>query len=299
MSNKAITWAYGRNTVRDGSKLKPGPKFTLVTLADMADQEHSCFPGYGMLAELTGSSESAVREHMKALRQAGFVREERRHKKNGARTSNRYYLAVDELEGRWPVEADDAQDEPENVAPESGGTIQEPSAGIRDDLAPESGERSAGIRRALKEEPSVEPPVEPSDTYSGANAAFDLDVPEPADPIAAAFERFWKIYPRREAKKAAEEKFRQVVPKQVSIDQVLAAVEEFARYLAATGREREHMPHPKTWLHQHRWNDELTIPTQSAGGAPPGRKLTNAERAIAEFERDLAQRHTDRQELTS
>lgn len=69
-------------------------KFVLVVLADYADDEHSCFPGQGLVAKRTGSSVSTVARAMKRLEEAGLVRRDRRFRKDGSRTSDRYFLPV-------------------------------------------------------------------------------------------------------------------------------------------------------------------------------------------------------------
>ena len=252
MSNRAITWAYARRGI------KAGPKFVLVTLADMADQEHSCYPGIDLMADLTGYGTTAIRTHLDFLINSGLITEERRHKRNGARTSNRYYLQID-------------------VAPKSDAA----STGVAtesESVATESGQRSDGIREALKEEPPVNPKGEPSDLRQGAGlemwassadaAAADLD---------ADFEAFWKIYPRHVAKKPASEVYRRLrrtVPAQVILDGA-------ARYAAETaGRATEHIAHPKSWLNAERWTDEAARP---AAPQMPVRRITAAEQALAEL----------------
>lgn len=128
MSNRALTWAYKQTTV------KAGRKFVLVTLADLADQEHSCFPGIVELSNLTGIGQSTVREHIEALITLGLISREQRRRKNGARTSNRYYLDVD---GALAA----AQQ-----APDSGGSEEEPDdADKSQNLALDKRQKSAHL----------------------------------------------------------------------------------------------------------------------------------------------------------
>jgi len=248
MSNRAITWAYGRHSI------KAGPKFVLVTLADMADQEHSCYPGIDMLATLTGFGTTAIRTHLDFLINSGLITEERRHKRNGARTSNRYYLQID-------------------VAPKSAGTPGD-VATDSDDVATESGRRSDGIRGAYKDEPSVNPKGEPSD---GGQTLVLIDAPAVEANIDADFEEFWTVWPRKVARKPAADVYRRL-RKSVPAEVILAGAR---RYAAETvGRDAEHIAHAKSWLNAERWTDEAARP---ATPQAPARRITAAEQALAEL----------------
>jgi len=225
MSNKAITWAYGRN------ELKSGPKFVLVTLADMADQEHSCYPGVLMLAGLTGFRETAVGAHIKTLLLANLITKERRYRKDGTRTSNRYYLKLEA---------------PARLTPESGDSSGGTNPGIR------------GLSPLIAFNPQLTPSSEPSDS--------DLMVLEPfVWTVEMMFEQFWQWYPRHEGKKPALAKFL-VAAKKVPANELVSHAIAY-RKNPNRNQDVKFVPLASTWLHQERWNDE--IPEQSA--APPRR----------------------------
>lgn len=88
MSNEALTWAFRQTEV------KPGPRFVLVVLADMADERHSCFPSVATIASRTGYSERAVKSHLLALTELGLVQRVERWRENGSQRSNRFVLSV-------------------------------------------------------------------------------------------------------------------------------------------------------------------------------------------------------------
>lgn len=70
---------------------------------------------------------------------------------------------------------------------------------------------------------------------------------------AGDFEEWYKAYPRHEGKGAARTKYaaaRKKVSKQTLLDGAKRSAKEYA------GREKKHIPHPATWLHQERWDDE-------------------------------------------
>lgn len=87
MSNKALHWAWEL-------QLGSTEKFVLIALADMADEEHSCFPGQATLAAMVGASESTVRRALKKLEDEGVLTREERRNKQGYKTSDRYFLQL-------------------------------------------------------------------------------------------------------------------------------------------------------------------------------------------------------------
>lgn len=87
MSNRAITWALT-------TALPTTPKFVLVVLADLADEEDSCFPGQDYLARATGAGERTVRRALTTLEEGGYLVRQQRRRPNGSRTSDRYFLQV-------------------------------------------------------------------------------------------------------------------------------------------------------------------------------------------------------------
>ena len=74
------------------------------------------------------------------------------------------------------------------------------------------------------------------------------------------FELFWKLYPRRVAKKRAEESWRKIaVYKHCD---VIEAIKKHARLWKQSGTEKEYIPFPATWLNQERWTDEIELPPE-------------------------------------
>lgn len=219
MSNNAITWAYKQHT-----KWGAGCKAILVALADMADEAHSCFPGQERLAEMTDQNERTVREHIQRLEDLGFIRREMRHDKNGHRTSDRYYLAVDESF----EETDKRRRRP--AASATGGL--EPSS------QPESNDNP--YRASGPGNPKREPSVEPSDIPAPQSLTNEM-----------RFEQFWEIYPRKSGKQDAARKYVRAL-KKVSSDSILTGA---LRYRDDPNRDDTFTKHPATWLHQGCWDD--------------------------------------------
>lgn len=95
-----------------------------------------------------------------------------------------------------------------------------------------------------------------------------LKVPRPkSDFPRDAFEQWYSIYPRHEAPKRARKAFLSVERSgEVSFADLIAATQRFAAIVS--GKERQFIPHPATWLNGGCWADETPAPPPAAGGSP-------------------------------
>lgn len=148
MSHQAVTWAYKQD-------IKPaGAKFILVTLANYADGDGYCFPGQKTLANDTGMSDRAVRNHLDRLERDGIIVRRHRYDKSGNRTSDGCWLV-----GFKPL--------PEDVAGSDESLPENPAGRLPEDFSLTTGKKRTHYRKNLpvyiKNEPSEEPSVEPSD----------------------------------------------------------------------------------------------------------------------------------------
>jgi hypothetical protein len=87
MSYRATNWAYDM-------KLTGPAKPVLVALADMADDQASCYPGQERLASMTGLSVPTVARAIRRLETLGLLVRSRRFGPFGHRTSDRYHLQL-------------------------------------------------------------------------------------------------------------------------------------------------------------------------------------------------------------
>ena len=79
-----------------------------------------------------------------------------------------------------------------------------------------------------------------------------LDSPKKSrSPSLAEFDRFWKIYPRKENKGNAEKAWANAV-KLTEPDRIIEAVER-----TPWNEDKKFIPHPASWLNGKRWEDEL------------------------------------------
>ncbi|MEP6745052.1 MAG: helix-turn-helix domain-containing protein [Gemmatimonadota bacterium] len=277
MSNKAITWAYAQ------TGMKSGAKFVLVALADMADSANSCYPGVPELVSMTEMGASTVKKHLDVLIAGGWITRERRHRKDGSRTSNRYYLTMVTFQVDVPPDSDAGPEEDEPRAPEGTGDatsapeIQEPDSGS---WIPEANVSNlGGLSLDLSDPMSriwggiLEPPVNPQ-IKDLKNSLSPADS-EPS--IEEWFERFWVAYPRHKNKKTAAAKF--VIAARKTSPAVLVAAAIAFRDDPARNPDPQFNPYASTWLHQERWNDE----PEPVVATP--RKLTNVELNMLTFQK--------------
>lgn len=81
---------------------------------------------------------------------------------------------------------------------------------------------------------------------------------EPNGSGASDFDTFWKCYPRKVAKPAAEKAWRQTEKDRPALPQLLAALRASIDAARRKGPNwLDYFKHPATWLRAHSWNDEV------------------------------------------
>ena len=81
-----------------------------------------------------------------------------------------------------------------------------------------------------------------------------------AGELADGFDLFWAAYPRHTAKETAKKAFDKLNPSAELLTTILDAISRQKTSVQWTKDGGQFIPHPATWLNQHRWEDEL--PTQ-------------------------------------
>ncbi len=98
-----------------------------------------------------------------------------------------------------------------------------------------------------------------------------------------AFDEFWAVYPRKEAKAAARKAWDKAIHRADPVRICAAA----AVYRDSPGRDPKFTAHAATWLNADRWDDE---PMPRARASPDGQREYNGlllnERTIANLERE-------------
>jgi hypothetical protein len=72
----------------------------------------------------------------------------------------------------------------------------------------------------------------------------------------SAFDDFWAAYPRKVGRLAAKREWDKIRPDEDLVRRIAAALE----WQRETWSDPQYIPHPRTWLHQGRWDDEPPLP---------------------------------------
>ena len=81
---------------------------------------------------------------------------------------------------------------------------------------------------------------------------------------ASAFDTFWKAYPKKSGKGAAEKAFSKLPAPASLLPKMLDAIELQKQSIQWQKENGQFIPNPSTWINQRRWEDEL--PQASRGG---------------------------------
>lgn len=101
----------------------------------------------------------------------------------------------------------------------------------------------------------------PGNPYAGKHSAIkkNLDNKEPIQSMAslreALFDRFWKAYPKKVGKDAAQRAFDKRKPDADLTDKMVETVETWKKTSEWMHENGKFIPNPATWLNQGRWKD--------------------------------------------
>lgn len=175
MSWQATAWA---RTQKTGS---PAAKVILLLLADLADENHSCFPGQDRLASDSEQSVKSVSRHLAALEEAGFIRRVPRYDGRGKRTSDRFFLAVDGPKS-LPDRLSGSPSEPDPLPDNQGGDYRTPVSEEQPEDQPDPVVQVGGTSHR-DARGDVAPPEK---TIAPGLAALDRDEHGPLSPTCRA-----------------------------------------------------------------------------------------------------------------
>ena len=124
------------------------------------------------------------------------------------------------------------------------GFKKEPQTGTHNGTHPER------IRNAYN--PYPEPKSEKEDHQTGTK--YNKYIKEH---MIKCFDRFWEEYPKKVNKKKAREKFLKLSLKEGEFEKMIEALRNQKESSQWRKNGGQYIPHPTTWLHGERWNDEL------------------------------------------
>jgi len=75
-------------------------------------------------------------------------------------------------------------------------------------------------------------------------------------PASSRFDEFWKVWPKRVGKRAAQNAYERAL-KRASHEQILQGAQEIAAlWMLMSEQDRQYVPYPERWLNADRWADE-------------------------------------------
>jgi len=214
-------------------------KLVLLMAANYADEYGKCWPSNARMMQDTGLTKNTITAAFKELETRGLLRIQHRSIE-GVSLSNMYHLNL------GAVVAD--SDQGEGSGNDRGGSKSVQGVG----------QQMTGGGSADDPKPIIEP-IKESISSSKQQKRWQIDSED--------FLAFWEAYPRKTAKESARKAW-VAATKRVPVAEIMSGL---ARYSFSS--DPQFVPHPATWLNQHRWADE----TASSNADEPRKELTHEE----------------------
>jgi hypothetical protein len=152
-----------------------------------------------------------------------------------------------------------------------------------------SSNHSRGHREQIREASAMDSLPGDGDGDGDGDGVWLFETPPSPPPRPDdEFDRFWKTYPRREAKGAARKAWDKAITR-APAGLIIAAA---GAYRDRPGRKPEYTAHPASWLNQDRWTDEPNVDPAPPQPAP---STTDARMAQAMAAGDRVQAMLDAQ----
>ena len=132
---------------------------------------------------------------------------------------------------------------------------------IRDEESiKESKRKYINTRRAIERNvENVDRSRDIAEAYTEAEAKIKTK-PSAPSALDVRFQAFWKAYPRKVGKGAAERLWKRLAPDAALLAAILAAIESQLTCEQWTKDGGQFIPHPSTWLSRKGWLDEVPEP---------------------------------------
>ncbi|MDZ4799475.1 MAG: hypothetical protein SGI92_15035, partial [Bryobacteraceae bacterium] len=170
---------------------------------------------------------------------------------------------------------------PVTLVAEQDGPLWYSSRMVRDEYMRQH--RGAGTRFGDEKRPDQSPSRSPDSAPSrspthrqgdGPSSPSSSSIKTPPKPPkgGGVFLEFWHAYPRKVAKPAALKAWTRICVDDRLLGTMLAALERQVQSEQWRKDGGAYIPHPATWLNQHRWDDEVgPLPTLASPASSDGR----------------------------
>ncbi len=248
------------------TRLTPRDLRVLIALHAFKDQAGRCWPSRGLLAALTGLPERRITNVTTRLAALGWLSKEG----NGGRSrACRYRLGIPKTVTRTvTVSAQETVTEPVTVSEETVPklvTVSEPETvtdldeTVTDSVTKTVTDLVTGIEQTMnipenKPLSCAEPEV--SEYRASESGQGGKHAAPSAKALAASFERFWSVYPKKRNKGDAWKAWRTLKPDEELVTVILAAVERAKASMQWRKDEGQFIPYPASWLRARGFEDE-------------------------------------------
>lgn len=127
----------------------------------------------------------------------------------------------------------------------------------------EAGRRGGAARSAKQVAEQAQSKPKQAGDKSKPDTESDTEKDSPARArsaaVAAEFESWWELYPRKVGKAAAAKAYAKA-RRDVDAEALVYGLANAAQVWKATGTEAQFIPHAATWLNAGRWADEVELP---------------------------------------
>jgi len=200
-------------------------KIVLLMLANRVNSDTGkCVPKIKTLMQDCGLSESAVKVALRELTTLGLIKIHQRFYE-GQQLPSQYELCLSEVGSE-----------------KHGGVFQKHQVGHQEST-------ESGIESGIESKP-LNPQKTPRASLAGE--------------YEERFQKFWKAYPRKVGKDAAQKAFNKRKPDDKLLGDMLKAIEVHKTTEDWRKSEGQFIPHPATWLNQGRWMDEVAGMTKTS-----------------------------------
>ena len=93
-------------------------------------------------------------------------------------------------------------------------------------------------------------------TFLSSSSSSSSTSKNPPNP-PRGFDIFWESYPRKIGKQAALKVWKKIKPSEAFVVKIINAVEQQKKCEQWLKNGGTYIPHPKTWLNEGRWDDEM------------------------------------------
>lgn len=240
-------------------------KAVLIVLALATNDKHAdhrTIIGQETIAQRSGASIKSVSRALGDLERAGIIARSKRHRANGARSSDEITL-----NHTYRTES------PQGAEPTRQSAYKADSPNLSDSLSKPIGLSDGGNGINQIDQPVDQP---------------DLMLIEPETSVAitdATFDDFWKAWPRSEGRKVAEAAWNRAIkraPAALILDRAIA----YATHPHRTARQ--FVPYASSWLNQDRWEDPPPQAPEGQQRAPTPSQRLLATLALADNPKALS-----------